>query len=78
MDYPHYRRLGLPITSSHIESTIKLINRRVKGTEKFWDQGTEPLLVLVADHLSETSRLDQFWNNRRKRLQPMRCYQNAA
>ena len=36
MNYPEYRRLGLPLTSSHIESTIKLINRRVKGTEKFW------------------------------------------
>ncbi len=28
---------GLPITSSHIESTIKQINcKRLKGTEKFW------------------------------------------
>jgi hypothetical protein len=78
MNYNHYRRLGLPITSSHIESTIKQMNRRVKGTEKFWDHGAEPLLVLVADHLSETSRLDRFWKNRRKRLQLMRCYQNAA
>ena len=78
MKYHQYRRLGLPITSSHIESTIKQINRRVKGTEKFWDQGTEPLLTLAADYLSETSRLDQFWKNRRKRLKPMRCYQNAA
>src|SRR5690606_12888638 len=44
MKYAQYRRLGLPITSSHIESTIKQINRRMKGTEKFWDQGAEPLL----------------------------------
>lgn len=78
MKYHEYRRLGLPITSSHIESNIKQINRRVKGTEKFWDQGAEPLLVLVADQLTETNRLDQFWKNRRKRLQPMRCYQHAA
>jgi hypothetical protein len=70
--------LGLPITSSHIESSIKQINRRLKGTEKFWDQGAELLLVLVADHLTETNRLDQFWKNRRQRLLPMRCYQNAA
>jgi hypothetical protein len=33
MLYDQYRREGLPITSSHIESTIKQINRRVKGTE---------------------------------------------
>jgi hypothetical protein len=78
MKYHEYRRLGLPITSSHIESTIKQINRRMKGTEKFWDQGAEPLIVLAADHLSETSCLDQFWKTRRKRLQPMRCYQSAA
>ncbi len=78
MHYADYRRLGLPITSSHIESTIKQINRRVKGTEKFWHQGAEPILQLAADHLSETTDLDRFWNRRPKRLQPMRCYQSAA
>lgn len=78
MKYHEYRRLGLPITSSHIESTIKQVNRRMKGTEKFWDQGAEPILQLVAGHLSETDRLDRFWRNRRNRLQPMRCYQTAT
>ncbi len=78
MTYDEYRRLRLPITSSHIESTIKQINRRMKGTEKLWDQGAQPLLQLVAGGLSETDRLDRFWRNRRKRLQPMRCYQAAA
>ena len=78
MKYHEYRRLGMPITSSHVESTIKQINRRVKGTEKFWDQGAEPLLVLAADYLSETDRLDRFWENRRQRLQPMRSYQTAV
>ena len=34
MKHAQYRKLGLPITSSHIESTIKQINRRMKGTEK--------------------------------------------
>jgi len=76
--YHKYRQLGLPITSSHIESTIKQVNRRMKGTEKFWDQGAEPLLQLVAGQLSETNRLERFWRNRRHRLQPMRCYQLAA
>jgi hypothetical protein len=55
MHYDRYRREGLPITSSHIESTIKQINRRVKGTEKFWSEGgAEALLQLAADDLSET------------------------
>lgn len=78
MNYAEYRKLGLPITSSHIESTIKQINRRMKGTEKFWDEGAEPLLQLAADHLTETPDLDRFWNRRPSRLQPMRCYQNVA
>jgi hypothetical protein len=78
MKYHQYRRLGLPITSSHIESTIKQINRRMKGTEKFWNQGAEPLLALVAGRLTETNRLAQFWRHRRNRLQPMRCYQTAV
>jgi hypothetical protein len=78
MKYAEYRRLGLPITSSHVESTIKQINRRVKGTEKFWDQGAEPLLQLAADHLSETPDLARFWRTRSQRLQSMRCYHAAA
>ena len=35
MRYDEYRKAGLPITSSHMESTVKMFNRRVKGTEKF-------------------------------------------
>jgi hypothetical protein len=77
MNYSHYRKLGLPITSSHIESTIKQINRRVKGTEKFWHQGAEPLLRLAADHISETNAFDRFWKTRRQRLQPIRRYQTT-
>lgn len=75
MKYDEYRKLGLPITSSHVESTIKQINRRVKGTEKFWHQGAEPILQLAADHLGETQTLPQFWKNRQHHLQPIRRYQ---
>jgi hypothetical protein len=78
MKYDDYRKLGLPITSSHIESTIKQINRRVKGTEKFWDQGAEPLLQLAADHLSETAEPARFWSRRRHRLPPTRSYRTAS
>lgn len=38
MNYPEYRRQGLPITSCLVESLIKEINRRVKGTEQFWNR----------------------------------------
>jgi hypothetical protein len=65
MNYPAYRRLGLPITSSHIESTVKQISRRVKGSEKFWtESGGEALLQLRADQLCDTAPLDTFWLQR--------------
>lgn len=63
MNYPHYRTQGLPLTSSHIESTIKLINLRVKGSEKFFRRDTgDALLQLRADSLSDSRPLDEFWN----------------
>ena len=53
MRYPEYRKLGLPITSSHMESAIKELNYRIKGTEKFWRQaGAESILQLKSDTLS--------------------------
>ena len=61
MDYPSYRRLGLPVTSSPMESLVKQINLRVKGTEMFWDDpaGAEAILRLRAASLSDDGRLDR-------------------
>lgn len=42
MNYPACRREGLPVTSSLVESLIKEINWRVKGTERFWNRPDEP------------------------------------
>ena len=79
MHYDRYRREGLPITSSHIESTIKQINRRVKGTEKFWSAGgAEALLQLAADYLSEANPLTTFWRERPGRATGQRHYQAAG
>ena len=65
MNYPHYRELGLPITSSVMESTMKELNYRVKGTEKFWSQpGAEALLQLRSDRLSSSEPLKTFWATR--------------
>jgi len=62
MNYPKYRQQGLPLTSSHIESTIKQINIRMKGSEKFFHQATgETLLQLRADSISQSQPLNQFW-----------------
>jgi hypothetical protein len=66
MDYPRYRRLGLPVSSAAVESTIKQINRRIKGTEKFWlEGGAEAVLQLRAAYLSEDGRAEEYWSRPR-------------
>ena len=78
MRYDEYRRQGLPITSCHIESTIKQINRRVKGSEKFWSEGgAEALLQLAADYLSESDPLTPYWSRRQAAATGQRHYQTA-
>jgi hypothetical protein len=79
MDYPRYRRLGLPLMSSHVESAVKQINRRVKGSEKFWsERGAEAMLQLRADYLSETAPLDRFWQQRQQNVTGQRSYSCTA
>jgi hypothetical protein len=66
VDYPRYRRLGLPVTSTLMESLVKEFNLRVKGTEKFWNdpQGAEAILTVRAALLSEDDRFNQFFATR--------------
>lgn len=78
MKYDEYRRQGLPITSSPIESTVKQINRRIKGTEKFWSEGADPMLHLVADRLSQTNVTDLFWSDRLERIIQSASYHQAS
>lgn len=60
MKYPEYRTAGLPVTSSWVESLIKEINYRVKGTEKFWNEsGAESILAVRAAALCDDERLDK-------------------
>jgi hypothetical protein len=67
MDYPRYRRLGLPISSAPVESVIKQLNRRIKGSEKFWvEGGAEAVLQLRAAYLSQDGR----WENYCRRPRP--------
>jgi len=69
MNYPEYRRLGLPITSSLMESTIKELSRRVKGTEKFWQKETvDAILQLRADYLSDSNPLGAFWERWQEKI----------
>ncbi|MCX7805772.1 MAG: hypothetical protein N3A38_11365 [Planctomycetota bacterium] len=68
MDYPRYRKLGLPIMSAPVESAIKRFNRRMKGTEKFWvERGAEAVLQVRAAYLSEDGRAERYWNMPRPR-----------
>jgi hypothetical protein len=79
MDYPSYRQQGLPITSSLMESTVKQINRRVKGSEKFWTEaGAEALLQLRADQLSSDEPLAGFWERRQQQASGQRRYAGST
>jgi hypothetical protein len=79
MRYDEYRRQGLPITSSHMESLMKQINQRVKGTEKFWcEEGAEAILQVRADILSDDRPLDAFWERRETSQTGQRRYSKAA
>ena len=66
MEYPRYRQLGLPVTSAAVESLIKEINYRVKGTEKFWNhpEGAEAILQVRAAMLCDDDRLARFLASR--------------
>ena len=62
MNYSEYRKRGLPVSSSMVESLIKEINYRVKGTEKFWDnpEGVEAILQVRAAQLSDDDQLNDY------------------
>lgn len=59
MHYPAARRAGLPVTTAWMESLVKEINLRAKGTEMFWNDptGAEAILQVRAAALSEDNRL---------------------
>ena len=62
MDYPSYRRQGMPVTTALMESLVKQINQRVKGTEMFWNDpaGAEAILQIRAAALCDDGRLSAF------------------
>jgi hypothetical protein len=64
MDYPRYRKEGLPVTSSWVESLVGEFNARVKGPQKFWcrsaSSGAETILQVRAAVLSEDDRLRRY------------------
>jgi len=78
MNYPEYRRQGLPITTCLVESTIKQMNYRAKGTEKHWSkEGVDAVLQLRADSLSDIHPLDKFWTRREAAATGQRPYRKT-
>ena len=65
--------------TSAVESVIKMINRRVKGSEKFWSEpGAEAILQLRADSLSEAEIMNRFWSEREAQTSSRRPYHCSA
>jgi hypothetical protein len=66
MDYGRYRRAGLPVTSSLVESLVGEFNERVKGPQKHWNrpEGAERILQVRAAVLSEEDRLARHFAQR--------------
>jgi hypothetical protein len=66
MKYPEYRQAGLPITTAWMESLVKEVNYRVKGTEMFWNhpEGAEAILQVRAAALSDDDRLSKHLRTR--------------
>ena len=79
MRYAEYRKQGLPITSSHVESTVKQFNYRVKGTEKFWGEaGAEGILQLRGDELSDGDEMAAYWKRKEDRSTGQNRHRPAA
>jgi hypothetical protein len=75
MDYPSYRRAGFPLTSSLMESMVKQVSRRVKGTEKYWSSsGGESMLRLCGEYLSDDEPMRAYWNRRSRHAPGVRAY----
>lgn len=66
MRYNEYRMLGLPTTSAWMESAVKEMNYRIKGTEMFWNNpaGAEAILQIRAAALSDDDRLVRLLSHR--------------
>lgn len=66
MNYPDCRIKGLPTTSCLIESQVKEVNHRTKGTEKFWNdnQDGEAILQVRAAIISDDERLSKHLQKR--------------
>ncbi|MFO0930748.1 MAG: hypothetical protein U0736_27580 [Gemmataceae bacterium] len=62
-----------------MESTVKQMNQRVKGTEKFCcGEGAEAIVQLRADYLSDDQPLADFFERRQQNATGQRPYRRPA
>lgn len=62
LDYPTFRKNGWPIGSGIIESAVKQVGKRLKGTEKHWTiSGAEATLQVTTHLISEDGAWRDFW-----------------
>lgn len=79
MDYPSYRCQGFPLTSSLMESTVKQVSRRVKGSEKYWSsKGGEAILRLRGEYLSDDQPMQCYWQSRSGNATGTRSYRSKT
>ena len=79
MDYPSYRRAGFPLTSSLMESMVKQVSRRVKGSEKYWSSpGGEAILRLCGEYLSDDKPMRAYWDQRSRHTPGVRAYRSKG
>jgi hypothetical protein len=65
MNYPEYRGKGWPIGSGNTEAGVKQFNKRMKGTDQFWnEEGAEAVLALRGQWISQDDRWAAFWASR--------------
>ena len=79
MHYPNYRRDGLPLTSSLMESMVKQVSRRVKGSEKYWSSaGGEAILRLRGEYLSDDEPMRDYWDQRSRHANGTRAHRSTG
>ncbi len=82
MKYDEHRKMGLPTTSAWMESAVKEMNYRIKGTEMFWNnpEGAEAILKIRSASLSDDDRLVRLMTHRpgKSTLRRECLAQNAA
>ncbi|MFG0286733.1 MAG: hypothetical protein ACF8CQ_01070 [Rhodopirellula sp. JB044] len=62
-----------------MESTVKQVSRRVKGTEKFWSsEGGEAVLQLRGDYLSPSDPMVARWKRAIAAANGFRTYRLSA